>query len=188
MVPLFASFQQSGLGSPRIRESAALVAEQLALKERFRDRRAVHGNKAHGACVGCSCAEYWRRTSLPTPVSPCSRTVRTSLTARRLTNSSTWHIDLDTAMQSPSAAQARASLSGLGRGAHVRLPAGRTSLTASSFMPEDPLCAGPDTTLRQYRSVHNCTRVCGRITRPRCRDADEGRAQSDPVRRPAGSA
>ncbi len=42
-------FQQSGLGSPRIRERAPLVAEQFALKQSFRDRRAVHGNKAHVA-------------------------------------------------------------------------------------------------------------------------------------------
>src|ERR1017187_4846496 len=41
--------------------------------------------------------------SLPTPVSPCSSTVRTSLAARRLARSRTLHIDLDTAMQAPSA-------------------------------------------------------------------------------------
>src|ERR1019366_10464769 len=42
-------FQQSRLGRPGIGESAALVAEQLALAEGFRNRRAVEGNKAHAA-------------------------------------------------------------------------------------------------------------------------------------------
>ena len=57
------------------RIGALLVAEELALEQRFRDRRAIDGHKPAGTVAGTCACNARANSSLPVPDSPSSSTV-----------------------------------------------------------------------------------------------------------------